>query len=130
MAGALNEDAKKPLREQRDFQKGAQLYAEGRYWDAHEAWEQVWRAREEGHTRQLLHGLIQVCAALYKVYDKRDVESATRLFLRAVNKLEELPDVVDDVPVDAFRRAAITCRDVLEHDQDNGTLKRDRIPRL
>ena len=76
------------LSEQRDFQKGAQLYAEGRYWEAHEAWEKVWRNTTEPETRLLMQGLIQVCAALYKVYEKRDAEAAARLFQRAVNKLE------------------------------------------
>lgn len=114
----------------RDFQKGAQLYAEGRYWEAHEAWEKVWRASEDHETRLLLQALIQVCAALYKVYEKRDAAAAARLFLRAVNKLEELPDVVDNVQITSFRDAAIACRDVLEHDQDQGTLNRERIPRL
>lgn len=115
---------------QQDFQKGAQLYAEGRYWEAHEAWERVWRGTLDPETRLMLQGLIQVCAGLYKVYEKRDAESAARLFQRAVKKLEELPDVVQNVQIAPFREAAIACRDVLEHDQDEGTLKRERIPRL
>jgi hypothetical protein len=115
---------------QKDFQKGAQLYAEGRYWEAHEAWEKVWRASEDPETKLLLQGLIQVCAALYKVYEKREVASAARLFQRAVSKLEELPDAVQNVHVAPFLAAATGCRDVLEHDQDQGTLKRERLPRL
>ncbi len=114
----------------RDFQKGAQLYAEGRYWEAHEAWEKGWRATEDPQTRLLLQGLIQVCAALYKVYEKRDAAAAGRLFQRAVSKLDDLPDVLHNVQIAPFREAATACRDVLEHDQDEGTLKRERIPRL
>jgi predicted metal-dependent hydrolase len=114
----------------RDFQKGAQLYAEGRYWEAHEAWEKVWRATEDPETRLMLQGLIQVCAALYKVYEKRDAAAAARLFQRAAQKLGELPDVVQNVQIASFREAATACRDVLLHDEDEGTLKRERIPRL
>ena len=114
----------------RDFQKGAQLYAEGRYWEAHEAWEKVWRATEDPQTRLLLQGLIQVCAALYKVYEKRDAAAAARLFQRAVTKLDELPAVLHNVQIASFRDAAAACHHVLKRDQDEGTLKRERIPRL
>ena len=114
----------------RDFKKGAQLYAEGRYWEAHEAWEKAWRGSEDEQTRLLLQGLIQTCAALYKVYEKKDVASAARLFQRAVHKLEQLPDTFQNVQIAPFIASATECHDILKRDKDQGTLDRARIPRL
>jgi hypothetical protein len=44
-------------------EEGVRLYNAGRYWEAHEALEQVWRAAPEAE-RALWQGLIQAAAAL------------------------------------------------------------------
>jgi len=115
-----------------DFARGAKLYAIGRYWDAHEAWESLWRSTQDDEVRLLVQGLIQVTAALYKLYEKQDRDAAERLFRRAIEKLESVPSVVHGVQVAPFLEAAIVCRDVLEHDQDKnqGGLRTCRIPAL
>lgn len=69
------------------FVRGVELYEQGRFWDAHEAWEHLWRevARDSGDAA-LLQGLIQCAAACLKVEQgKRD--SAERLTARALGHL-------------------------------------------
>lgn len=47
---------------------GVDLFNARYYWEAHEAWETLWRATLRGSPEFLaLKGLIQICAALLKV---------------------------------------------------------------
>ncbi len=92
------------------FARGAQLYAARQYWDAHEAWEALWRTTDDANVRLLVQALIQVAAALYKAHDKHDAEAAQRLLARAGEKLARVPDAVRGVNVAAFRAATAACR--------------------
>lgn len=47
------------------LERGRDLFDGGRYFEAHEAWEEVWH-RERGESRTALQGLIQIAAALHK----------------------------------------------------------------
>lgn len=49
-----------------DHREAVDLYAAGRFWDAHEAWERLWRVTPPGSERELLQGLIQAAGALLK----------------------------------------------------------------
>jgi len=44
------------------LQHGAELFNAGRYWDAHEAWEEVWMPVRKGPDGAFYKGLIQVAA--------------------------------------------------------------------
>ena len=58
---------------------GVDLFNRFYFWEAHEAWEALWRAAPVGSARRdLLHGLIQIAAALLKVHLGR-VDAARRL---------------------------------------------------
>jgi predicted metal-dependent hydrolase len=48
--------------EQELLLKGVRLFNEGRYWDAHEAWEQAWLPDRRGVDAGFWKGLIQVAA--------------------------------------------------------------------
>ncbi|WP_200343155.1 DUF309 domain-containing protein, partial [Rhodovibrio sodomensis] len=50
-------------RETPAFLWGVDLYNAGYYWEAHEAWEDLWRAAGDGAAAALLHGLIKLAAA-------------------------------------------------------------------
>lgn len=47
------------------WQAGAQLFAAGQWWEAHEAWEPEW-LRASGEERYALQALILLAAALHK----------------------------------------------------------------
>ena len=47
------------------LERGRALFDGGRYFEAHEVWEEVWH-RERGESRTALQGLIQIAAALHK----------------------------------------------------------------
>jgi uncharacterized protein len=42
--------------------RGVELFNQGRYWDAHEAWEEAWTPDRRGPDRSFYKGLIQVAA--------------------------------------------------------------------
>ena len=48
-----------------DFQEGARLFNEGKYFEAHEAWELLWRRTPAGSEREVYQGLIQLAAACH-----------------------------------------------------------------
>lgn len=50
------------LDQRRQFMRGIELFNERKFWEAHDAWEQVWRGREEDG-RIFLQGIIQAAAA-------------------------------------------------------------------
>jgi predicted metal-dependent hydrolase len=68
--------------------RGAALFDAGAHWEAHEAWEELWRAETDPRRRTCLQGLIQVAAAFHKLLVKNDTASARRLLARAIPKLE------------------------------------------
>jgi SAM-dependent methyltransferase len=70
------------------FDAGARLFDDGRYWDAHEAWEERWRIETREPARLFLQGLIQVAAAFHKKVVVGDAASAARLAAKARAKLD------------------------------------------
>jgi predicted metal-dependent hydrolase len=46
-----------------DYLYGVDLFNHGYYWEAHEAWEGLWRAADDARVAGLLHGLIKLSAA-------------------------------------------------------------------
>lgn len=70
--------------------RGEALFDEGEFFEAHEAWEERWRAATDPEERRVLQGLVQVAAACHKLVDARDAEAARRILGRALEKLENL----------------------------------------
>jgi predicted metal-dependent hydrolase len=99
---------------------GVRLFDEGRYWDAHEAWERVWvRLPKGSDERRFYQGLIQLAAALlHRERARRSPYAAARAALRCyrsgMQKLEGLPDVYHDVDLAALRREAAACFEPVE----------------
>ena len=69
------------------FWHGAVLFDRGEFFQAHEAWEERWRACNDERERLLLQGLIQVAAAFHKRFMMRSLEPAQRLLARGLDKL-------------------------------------------
>lgn len=80
--------------------QGVTLFNAGRWFEAHEAWEEAWRW-ETGARRSLLQGLILVAAGCLKREAGR-AEGARTLFHRASERLEVLPATFEGVEVAAL----------------------------
>ena len=83
------------------FLWGPDLFNHGYYWEAHEAWEGLWRvADRDGSLRMLIKGLILLSAAGVKIRERKHVAAATHA-KRAAALLHRLMKVPDG----AFERA-------------------------
>ena len=71
------------------LQLGVDLYNAGYYWNAHEAWEEVWLESERG-MRNFYQGLIQVSAGFVHVTRGR-YPGAVKLLGEGIAKLERYP---------------------------------------
>jgi hypothetical protein len=90
--GSLGSDA---------FLWGLDLFNHGYYWEAHEAWEGLWRvADRDGPLRMLFKGLILLSAARVKIRERKHA-AAQRHAKRAAALLRQLMKVPDR----AFERA-------------------------
>jgi hypothetical protein len=94
------------------LERGLDLFNRRRFFEAHEAWEDGWRA-ETGEPRRLLHGLIQVAAAFVKLQRGEPAGTVT-LLDKGLPKLRGIPgeryglDLESFLPaVEAWRAAAV-----------------------
>ncbi|CAM4376753.1 DUF309 domain-containing protein [Deinococcus marmoris] len=75
--------------DQQTFGKGAALFNLGQWWEAHEAWEELW-LEAGGQERAFLQALILLAAALHKRWHHGSLTG--RNFHKAVKYLDTLPD--------------------------------------
>ena len=96
-------------REDAAFLRGVDLYHAGYLWEAHEAWEGIWRAAPPGPQRELLRGLIQLAAELLKA--QLGNARGVRLLSAAVRgRLASIPGSrFMGLDLDALRRDVDAC---------------------
>lgn len=69
------------------FQAGIALFNRGRFFAAHEAWEEIWRSTTP-EPKDLFQGLIQVAAALHQCLDLNRIDGPRRTLAKARRRLE------------------------------------------
>jgi uncharacterized protein len=83
---------------------GAALFNAGRFFEAHEVWEEVW-LREAGRRRRLLQGLIQIAAGFHKA-SLNEPKGCVALLEAGLGKLQGATDAFAGFPLARFRSAA------------------------
>lgn len=71
------------------YLRGIELFNAGRFFESHEALEEIWM-KSEGAERELLHALIQSAAALHHI-QRGNLKGASSVYQRARRKLSALP---------------------------------------
>ena len=71
----------------RFLEEGIELFNRGRFFDAHEAWEEIWRSTTP-EPKDLFQGLIQVAAALHQFLDLKRIDGPRRTLAKARRRLE------------------------------------------
>lgn len=87
---------------------GVSRFDGGRFFEAHEAWEEAWLA-EDGPWKTLLQGLIQLAAAYHKGLALRSPSGMASLFAKAREKLAHVATLdpsPEGLPLAALMRAA------------------------
>lgn len=83
-----------PADRERLFRDGIELFNGGRFFEAHEAWEEIWRSTAP-EPRDLFQGLIQTAAALHQFLDLHRLEGPRRTLAKARRRLEPyLPEAL------------------------------------
>jgi uncharacterized protein len=70
--------------------RGADLFNRGLYWEAHEAWEELWLELED-QPKLFIQGLIQMAAAGHKAFVQDQPRGCVKLLGTALEKLETAP---------------------------------------
>jgi predicted metal-dependent hydrolase len=94
-----------PITDRPEFRLGVRLHNEGEFYEAHEAWEQVWRDEEDESHRRFVQGLIQITAGFHKAIVERMPSSARKLMERGLEKIDPFDDLHLGVELGEFRVA-------------------------
>ncbi|MGA7872728.1 MAG: DUF309 domain-containing protein [Candidatus Binatus sp.] len=71
------------------YERGIDLFNEGRFFECHEAWEEIWK-RSDGETKLFYQGLIQAAVAILHA-QRGNLEGARSLYEKASAKLDPIP---------------------------------------
>jgi len=82
---------------QEQFDIGRQYFDAGEYFEAHEAWEDMWKEENSGPRHAFLQGVIQVAVALHHAGNK-NFKGTHKLLASAFNYLKKGES--DSDPVD------------------------------
>jgi hypothetical protein len=91
-----------------EFVRGIGLFNTQKYWEAHEAWEEVWKERSED-ARIFLQGLIQAAAALHLMVNGTRLRGAMNNFDKSVSKLSAFPPHFLGIDVQRLRQDLRRC---------------------
>jgi predicted metal-dependent hydrolase len=94
------------------YQHGLSLFNSGRFYDAHEVLEDVWRATA-GPEKLFLQGLVQAADGLHH-HSTGNLEGARSLLARAYRNLSPYPDSFGGIDLAALRQSLATWRLALE----------------
>ena len=123
-----------PPTERSLFAVGLQLHNEGEYYEAHEAWEEIWANEGNDEWRLFVQGLIQVTSAFHKLFFQKEPRGAARLLERGLEKLDKYPPDYLGIALAPFRdgaRAVIPLMSPLEPKSPAiDQLDRTLVPRL
>jgi uncharacterized protein len=72
------------------FELGIELFNQGRFFECHEAWEEVWK-RSHGDEKLFYQGLIQAAVAILHA-ERGNRDGARRLWAKARAKLDRISD--------------------------------------
>jgi len=112
------------MTERDPFRRALEHFNSGEFFEAHEAWEELW-LRETEPEKTFLQGLIQVAAAFHH-WSKGNRKGARSLLAGGLAKLERFPRVHRGLALADFRAEAREWAKALENDSP----VRRELPRI
>ncbi|MDO8434507.1 MAG: DUF309 domain-containing protein [Candidatus Binatus sp.] len=73
------------------FERGIELFNEGRFFECHEVWEEIW-LRAEGDEKLFLQGMIQAAVAILHA-QRGNLDGARSLYAKSSAKIDSMPVV-------------------------------------
>lgn len=123
LSAALTEPALSEA-EWTEYERGWQLFNERRFWEAHEAWETVWRHRQED-SRIFFQGIIQLAAAYHLLIVKKRFWGMMRNLDKAEEKLRLFPRSFLRVDVAGLLQAIEAARAEAQRVSEQGLVSFD-----
>jgi len=108
-----------------EFRRGIVLFDEGRFYDAHEVLEDVWRGAQ-GEKKRFLQGLIQAAVALHH-HSTGNTRGASSLLERSLKNLCADPGEFGEIPWQELKLALSRCREALSEGRQLPPLPRLQI---
>ena len=71
------------------YEQGIDLFNQGRFFECHEAWEEIWK-RSDGELKLFYQGLIQAAVAILHA-QRGNLEGARSLYQKASANLDSIP---------------------------------------
>jgi predicted metal-dependent hydrolase len=95
------------------YEEGIDLFNEGRFFECHEAWEEIWK-RSDGDLKLFYQGLIQAAVAILHA-QRGNLEGARSLYDKASAKLAPIPHehmglAVGELRVELRQFVEVACR--------------------
>lgn len=116
----------KDIIRERDFVEGAKLFNGGYFWEAHEAWEEVWRARE-GDAREFVQGFVEAAAGCNFLKQSKRT-NALYLLGKSLEKFRQFENLNTGLPLRPFVADLSHVLAVLQGEVANGN--KVTIPRV
>ena len=102
----------------REYLQGISLFNAGRYFDAHEAWEEIW-LRSSGDDKLFYQMLIQSAVGLHH-YERGNCRGGRGMHKAVTEKLSRLPSLYKSLDLKEFSRQFRSFfADIIETDEDS-----------
>ena len=114
-----------PNHQETQFRRGIEQFNAGRFFDAHETWEEIWLASREPE-KTFLQGVIQIAAAFHH-YHRGTLRGTGSLLRAALHRLNSYPPSHNGIALEPLRQAAGQWASCLAAQQDPG---KDCVPQI
>jgi predicted metal-dependent hydrolase len=123
----MNTALKYETQYEENLERGIELFNEGRFFEAHEAWEILWLNAEEPEDKQFLQGLIMAAGAFIH-YAKRECAGAVTLLEKSRKALESGLNIHPEIRLYDFMQALGALRETFNRCLFDVPL--DHLPRI
>ena len=107
------------------FRRGLEAFNSGRFFDAHEHWEEVWLETLDPE-KMFLQGLIQITAAFHH-YSRSNRQGTRNLLQAGLTKIERFPQAHRGLALEPLRVTVRRWLAALEGGEDPA---KEEIPRI
>jgi len=94
------------------FWEGIERFNAGRFYDSHDAWEEIWRSTTP-EPRDLFQGLVQIAAGMHHVLDREKPEPGRRVLGKGRCRLEPFAPAACGLDIDRLLAAVRAWEDWL-----------------
>lgn len=113
----------------REYLQGIEDFDAGRYFDAHEIWEEVW-LRSSGETKLFYQMLIQAAVGLHH-YERGNARGARGMHANVIEKLGRLPSVFMSLDLADFsRQFKAALEELIDNNNEAAPGDDDHRPRI